>query len=318
MNTLAKKAPARSTERDEIRSIENSLKLMHERLVSALPPHITARSFVSTVLTACSIEPKLLACDRHSLFLACMKSARDGLLPDGREAALVPFWDTKRKAHLAVYIAMYQGMLKKIRNSGELASLAANVVYENDAFEYELGDNEHITHKPVFNGPRGAMIGAYAIAKTKDGGIYRRVLTGEEIKKIKAFSKAEHGPWQGDFESEMWIKSAIRRLSKILPQSTDLNQYLASGPPLPVDEAGSVLPDSTGTEGLESVEWDLRTRALLSLKDEAPDLATLQGVWDGVKMEYAKIQTEVPLEVEEVFQRKQEHFKAALAEGARP
>lgn len=289
----------------QVREVENNLKLMSERLVSALPSTITIRQFITTVLTACTIEPKLLACDRHSLFLACMKCARDGLLPDGREAALVPFnesQDDGPSKKVVTYIPMYGGLLKKVRNSGELASLSANAVYASDVFEYELGDNERIVHKPSMGEKRGAIVAAYAIAKTKSGGIYRRVINAEDAKLLKAFSKAKKGPWSGQFESEMWIKSAIRRLAKILPQSTDLNSYLANGPELPAADANSVLPDATGEEGLNSVEYELRTRAMLALREGASDPETLAGVWDGVKAEYLKIGVEVPLEVEDVYQ----------------
>jgi recombination protein RecT len=289
--------------RRQVREVENSLKLMNERLVSALPSTITIRQFTTTVLTACTIEPKLLACDRQSLFLACMKSARDGLLPDGREAALVPFnesQDDGPSKKVVTYIPMYGGLLKKVRNSGELASLSANAVYANDLFEYELGDNERILHRPSMT-ERGPIVAAYAIAKTKSGGIYRRVLNAEDAKLLKAFSKAKKGPWSGPFESEMWIKSAIRRLAKILPQSTDLNSYLANGPELPAAEAGSVLPDEVGEAGMQSVEFELRTRAMLALREGGADPDTLQGVWDGVRSEYQKIGVDVPVEVEDVY-----------------
>ena len=43
---------------------------------------------------------------------------------------------------------MVGGIIEKLRRSGELITLSANVVYENDVYEYELGDNERIIHKP--------------------------------------------------------------------------------------------------------------------------------------------------------------------------
>jgi recombination protein RecT len=298
------------TTKEHVREIELTLKQMRERLVAALPAHIPVQSFISTVLTACTVEPKLVSCDRHSLFLACLKAARDGLLPDGREAALAPFWNKKRQIEEAVYMPMVAGLLKKVRNSGELASLAANPVYENDVFEYELGDNERIMHKPVFRGARGQLVGAYAIARTKDGAIYRRVLNESDIALIKAASKGENTPWNGPFVSEMWVKSAIRRLSKILPQSSDINAYLNSGPPLPAADADSVLPDATGEEGLQSAEFELRTRAIAALRDETSDAETLEGYWTGILAEYKKMHFDVPLEVEDVYQVRKEALKA--------
>jgi recombination protein RecT len=44
---------------------------------------------------------------------------------------------------------------------------------------------------------------------------------------IKNVSRSkDSGPWSGDFQGEMWRKSAIRRLSKRLPMSTDLEQTI--------------------------------------------------------------------------------------------
>lgn len=297
----------RKTEREQIRDVEHSLKQMRERLLSALPVHIPVQLFVATVLTACSVEPKLLSCDRHSLFLACLRAARDGLLPDGREAALAPYWNEQQRKDMATYMPMYPGLLKKVRNSGELQSLSANAVYANDHFEYELGDDERIVHRPEYKGPRGEIIAAYAIAKVKNGGVYRRVLTAEEVEEIKAFSKAKKGPWTGKFESEMWVKSAIRRLSKILPQSTDINSYLNEGPRLPAGEAESVLPDATGEEGTQSQEYVMRSQAMLAL-DESGDRQTLEQSWSNIKEAYERADVELPLEVEDAFRMRQERF----------
>lgn len=107
----------------------------------------------------------------------------------------------------------------------------------------------------------------------------------------------------------MWIKSAIRRLAKILPQSTDINSYLANGPALPEPEASSVLPDAIGEEGVEHAAFELKTRALLALNESPNDLDALAGTWAGIKTEYQKIAVDVPLEVEDVYQMRAEALK---------
>ncbi len=314
MNQPAKQVAQRQEKRNEVRAVEHELKLMRGRLIDALPAHIPVNLFITTVLTACSVEPKLLQCDRHSLFLAALKAARDGLLPDGREAALAPFKEESTGRQVATYMPMYAGLLKKIRNSGELSSLSANAVYSNDKFEYTLGDDEHIAHAPAMTGPRGKLIAAYAIAKTKNGGIYRRVVTAQDVDDIKAVSRAKKGPWHGKFESEMWIKTAIRRLAKILPQSTDINQYLNSGPPLPSTDVDTILPAASGEEAAQTAEFELRTRAIAALRDESETLEQLRANWNGVKAEYDKAGIDLPLEVEDVFNVRQEQMSAAIAQ----
>jgi recombination protein RecT len=118
---------------------------------------------------------------------------------------------------------MIAGILAKVRRSGEMSTIGAHVVYEGDAFTYVLGDEERIEHKPSLVN-RGNPIAAYAIAHTKDGGIYREVMTLEQITQVRNVSKAKNsGPWS-QWWDEMARKTVLRRLSKRLPMSTDLVQ----------------------------------------------------------------------------------------------
>lgn len=201
-------------------AMRGTLTKMTAEFKAALPPQIPVDKFIRTTLTAVQMNPKLLDGDRRSLLGSCMKAAQDGLMCDGREAALVMFKDQVQ------YMPMVGGILKKLRNSGELASISANVVYDKDHFEYELGDNEQITHKPYLGGDRGKPIAVYAIVKTKDDAIYREVMSVSEVEKVRAVSRASSsGPWV-QWWDEMARKTVIRRIAKRLPSSADLEQVL--------------------------------------------------------------------------------------------
>ncbi|MPR62724.1 recombinase RecT [Ochrobactrum intermedium] len=198
----------------------------------ALPPHIPVERFMRVVMTAVSGNPDLMNADRRSLFESAMKAAQDGLLPDGRDGALVIFNAKVKEGNKDVYIKKVQwmpmvgGILKKIRNSGELLSLSAYVVYENDEFQYTLGDEETIVHRPCLDSNRGDAKLVYAIAKTKDGGIYREIMTLKDVEKVRAVSKTgKFGPW-ADWWDEMAKKTVIRRLAKRLPMSSDLDDLI--------------------------------------------------------------------------------------------
>jgi recombination protein RecT len=167
------------------------------------------------------MNPELLGADRRSLLGACMKAAQDGLMLDGREAAPVIF--RTKEGPKVQYMPMVGGILKKIRNSGELASISAQVVYDKDHFEYELGDNEQIIHKPFLSSDRGQPIACYAIAKTKDGAIYREVMSVADVEKVRNSSRAaQSGPWV-QWWDEMAKKTVIRRIAKRLPSSADVD-----------------------------------------------------------------------------------------------
>ena len=193
---------------------------MREQIKKALPPHINVDKFIRVAVTAASNEPKLLEANRLSFYNACMKAAADGLVPDGKEAALVIFGPG------VTYMPMVAGILKKVRNSGELASITAQIVHKNDKFKYWIdGDGEHIEHEPLMFSDRGDKIGVYALAKTKDGAVYIEVLTVEQVMAIRGIARSKTA-WDGPFATEFWKKSAIRRLSKRLPMSTDLEQVI--------------------------------------------------------------------------------------------
>lgn len=208
--------------------LKTQVERMAPEYAAALPPQVPVERFMRVVLTAVNGNPDLMAADRRSLFEASMKAAQDGLLPDGRDGALVVF-NTKSRdggwTKKVQWMPMIAGVLKKVRNSGELSTIAAHVVHENDRFVYILGDDEKIEHEPVM-GNRGKVIAAYAIAKTKDGGIYREVMDVTEIERVRGVSRAkDSGPWK-DWWSEMARKTVLRRLAKRLPMSTDLDDLI--------------------------------------------------------------------------------------------
>lgn len=216
----------------------------------ALPAHISPEKFQRTIMTAVQQSPDLLNADRRSLILACMKAAQDGLLPDGREAALVTFKVNKKDAqgrwesHLQVqYMPMVYGLRKKILQSGEIADIQTSVVYaqeiEAGLFIYEEGTERTLRHKPLLD-PRFEpkdedIAAAYSIATFKDGSKSFEVMRRSEINKVRQCSQTgavgkttrdgkpipPKGPWV-DWFSEQSRKTVMRRHSKTLPMSGDI------------------------------------------------------------------------------------------------
>ena len=213
-----------------IEVVSGALENLAPEFKSALPAHISVEKFHRVAITAIAQNQDLLQADRASLYTECMKAAQDGLVPDGREAVLTVFNqkmpDGKYKK-VVKYMPMVWGIVKKVRNSGELLEIGAHVVYANDQFDYWIDDTgEHLSHRPRLDGPRGDFQLVYALAKTKDGGRYCEVMTKEQIDKVMAVSRAKDskgnaiGPWK-DWYPEQACKTVIRRLSKRLPMSTD-------------------------------------------------------------------------------------------------
>jgi recombination protein RecT len=210
-----------------ISDLRSDLGRMTREFEVALPPQIPVDRFVRTIVTAVQMEPTLLEADRRTLFSSCMKAAQDGLLLDGREAGLSVYKNRETGLKTVSYMPMVGGILKKIRQSGEISSIRAHVVHEGDDFDFELGDNERIQHKPNLLQP-GKPVAVYAIAKFKDGDIQREVMSVPQIEKIRAKATGiGKACWSSEW-GEMAKKTVIRRLAKRLPSSTDLDQVLAS------------------------------------------------------------------------------------------
>lgn len=316
---------------------------LRPELEKVLPGHITVDKFLRVVMTAISQNPDLYHADRRSLFTSCVKCATDGLVPDGREAALVIF-NTKvkrtengrvveRYVSAVQYMPMVAGILKKVRQSGELKSLACNVVYEADEFNYWIDDaGEHILHKPnILAENRGALLAVYTIAKTNDDGIFTEVMTRGHIEKVRSISRAkDKGPWV-EWYDEMARKACIRRLSKRLPMSTDLEEVVrrddelydvsrsarsqlaahsgtaAAKAFLGISDAPTALPDDEAERVIEgaTTSGPHASDTLESIK-EAGDLPTLENAWDSIIAEYSGANLEIPLEVEAAYKTRRE------------
>lgn len=257
---------------------------MGRQFQAALPAHIPLDKFQRVAATAVANNAELVQAERTSLYSACMKAAQDGLLPDGREAALVIFntKDGDRWIKKAQYMPMVAGVLKKIRNSGELKDLSAHVVYSNDRFDYYIDDaGEHLVHRPLLDGDRGPFRLAYAVATTKEGGRYIEVMTKDQVDDVASVSKSKDskgnptGPWR-DWYPEMARKTVIRRLSKRLPMSTDLDDLLHRDDDL-YDLRGREALVDKGPAEVVSTDTSKRPRRLQAVVDAATPATSAPG-----------------------------------------
>ncbi len=264
--------------RSDVSKFRAELVAMTPEFTNALPSHIKPEKFQRVVLTVVQLQPDLLGCDRRSLFAACLKCAADGLIPDGREAALVKFGSA------VTYMPMFVGIQKRVRNSGEITSIQAHVIYENDEFVWQQGVDSSITHKPKFPGDRGKPVGAYAIAKFKDGSDPQiEVMDVAQIERVRKVSRAatsSSGPWVM-FWDEMARKSVFRRLSKWLPLDADADTLMRrddeAGTPTVEEPSGVTLEGQSETlDDFESASRGVATDVVAS-EPPAPDLDIFPG-----------------------------------------
>jgi recombination protein RecT len=197
--------------------------IMRERLearkgeLKAALTDVSPEQFIRAVITSATINPEIQACTWQSVWIACMQACRDNLLPDGVEGAIVPF---KSKAQ---WLPMYQGLLRRFRRSGQFKSIVANVVRDGEQWmEWYDETGPHFRHVPgdSFDTP---IVRVYASATTKDGGFFLASLPIAEANKIRNMSRAsrDDSPWK-QWPEEMYKKTALRRLSKVLPSGRDI------------------------------------------------------------------------------------------------
>ncbi len=216
----------------------------------ALPPGINPEKFSRIVMTAVQRTPDLLRADRQSLWNACVQAAADGLIPDGREGALVVYKTKKKDANgreewieAVQFLPMVAGIKKRVRQSGEIATWDAYVVHKKDDFDFALGDDPFIRHKPFMDGDPGPIIAAYSVATLKTGEKSREVMTKAQLDRVKAASKtSSFGPWK-DWESEMCRKTVVKRHAKSLPMSTDVQSLVDRDNDFaPIDATANAAP----------------------------------------------------------------------------
>jgi recombination protein RecT len=218
------------------KSVRQQIDELRPEFAKTLPVNITPDAFIRNVHTAIQLQPDLLECTPRSLFASCMKAANDGLILDGREAALIVrnvkvSKNPDRWEKQATYQPMVQGLMKLARNSGEISSITAQVVYKNDKFLYALGDNERIEHEPApIDQDQGDPIAVYAIVKLKDGTVIREVMRAKAVLAIGAQGSNgyQYQPSSGKNFAEWWRKTAIRRITKYIPRSSDAIGKFAS------------------------------------------------------------------------------------------
>lgn len=119
----------------------------------------------------------------------------------------------------------YQGLIHLIMNAGGVKKVGAHVVRDGDDFEYSLGLRPDIIHRPKCES--GCEItSAYAYAEMENGSVFVEVMNIEELHQVRSMSESYKGyerdnkrqtPWV-QWESEMFRKTVVKRLSKYLPK----------------------------------------------------------------------------------------------------
>lgn len=245
---LIQKATQEVTEKKQPQSLKDWVQAMTPQIAKALPKVMTPERFTRIALTALSANPQLANCTRDSFLGGLMQAAQLGLEPNTPlgQAYLIPFKNNKKGVTECQFQVGYKGIIDLAHRSGDVQSITAHVVYENDTFEFEYGLESKLIHKPAMK-DRGAVVWVYATYKLVNGGYGFEVMSVEDVRNhAKKYSQAynsSYSPWTTNFE-EMAKKTVLKKVLKYAPLKTDFVTAIA------VDE-GIAKTDTKTAEDIE-------------------------------------------------------------------
>lgn len=250
-------------------TIQDYIKVMEKEIAKALPSVMTPERFTRITLSAVSANPKLAECTPTSFLGAMMTAAQLGVEPNTPlgQAYLIPY---KNKGKLECQFQLgYKGLIDLAYRSGEVTIIQAQVVYENDEFEYELGIDPNLKHKPAKSN-RGNPIYFYAMFKTKEGGYGFEVMSVEDVRShAKKYSQAyssEYSPWTKNFE-EMAKKTVLKKVLKYAPLKSDFVRGLSSDETVKTEISEDMYSVPATYIDVEVMEVDEETGEVLEVSD---------------------------------------------------
>ncbi len=253
-------------------TIKQYIQQMAPAIKAALPSVMTPERFTRITLSALSTNPKLNSCTPSSFLGAMMTAAQLGVEPNTPlgQAYLIPYWNGKEKAFECQFQLGYKGLIDLAYRSGDVSTIMAQVVYENDEFSYSFGLDPTLNHVPAMK-DRGNAVYVYAMFKTRDGGYGYEVMSIEDVRNhARKFSKSYgNGPWQTNFE-EMAKKTVLKRVLKYAPLKTEFLRAAAQDE-MVKNEISSDMYEVQGIYPEADYEVDPETGEVVSPEEGNPD-----------------------------------------------
>lgn len=232
---LAKQAENTSVSKEEVRitknmTIPDMVKAMMPEIKKALPTVLTPERFTRIALSALNNTPALQKCTPMSFLAALMNAAQLGLEPNTPlgQAYLIPY---KNKGNLECQFQIgYKGLIDLAYRNGQMQTIQAQAVHENDHFEYEYGLEPKLVHRPAQT-DKGEIVYFYGIWKSVTGGFGFSVMSKSDMDiYARTYSKAfdsSYSPWKTNYE-EMAKKTVIKQALKYAPIKTDFQRALST------------------------------------------------------------------------------------------
>jgi recombination protein RecT len=215
----------------------------------ALPRHINGDRMMRVVVSSFRTNPKLLECTGGSLIGSILQASQLGLEPNTPlgHCYMIPYG---KECQLVIG---YQGMIELSVRSGLVSGLYAQAVYEGDVFDYQLGTEPKIVHKPTEQSDTLTHVYAVARLKGSDEPVFTVLpkVRVEEARSRSASANKSSSPWKTDYTA-MALKTAVRRLWKWLPKSPEMATSVALDEAIEQARSQSIAWDGAVLEAVEA------------------------------------------------------------------
>lgn len=224
-------------------SVQDLINKSVKELGRALPEHMNPERLARIALTCIRLNPKLGQCTPESFMGALFTAAQIGIEPVAGRSYILPFKNNRKKPDgswhsvmEAQFLLGYKGLAELFYRHEKAVDLAWGIVHEGDEFNYELGSNAMLRHKPALTG-RGAPIAYWVMATLKSGGKPFAVMSREDcrahgLKHSKSVNREkteflDGSPWLTNFDV-MALKTVLVQLAKLLPLSVEIQRAIAA------------------------------------------------------------------------------------------
>ena len=192
-------------------------------------------------------------CTMPSISNALLDMVIQGLSPAKKQCYFIMYGNQLQ------LLRSYMGTVAAAKRVAGIKGVAAQVIYEKDAFDFVMGDDgeiESVTHETSFaNIDVEKVKGAYACVTDGEGKKHFTVMTIDQIR--RAWNQGQTGgksPAHQNFADEMAKKTVINRACKLFINASDDSDLLAAAwnrttaneYPEPEAPGSAALPPPTG------------------------------------------------------------------------
>lgn len=210
-----------------------------------------ALKFLSAVRADVQRNPKLLECTPESIVNSYMQMAQLGFMPStiSGEGYVLPYNNSKKvgNQYISVMEAQfqpgYQGFVTLFYTAG-VEKIMGEIIRKNDKFSYVNAELSHEIDLLLSSKERGEAVGAYIKVVFRGETMVRFMNAKDILAHGKRFSKSyspdgKYSPWNPDNDPElnMWKKTVLKQMAKLLPKNEIINQAID------LDNRDSILSD---------------------------------------------------------------------------